>query len=110
MDKDQFKLLVIMLSIIIGLLFIIDINTSRGAELITDSNGNFQFVYTQPDNIEIIIDEPIKVEVQDNYNVYEDYLNDELREQQEDVDKFWEDDYKEYLRGWGVDENLMRGW
>jgi len=81
---------------------------TMGVTLSIDGTGRIYF--DQPVRVEINIPEEIEVEVNDRYNVYEDYLSDELREQQKDINEYWEKDYRDYLRGWGVDENLMRGW
>jgi len=81
---------------------------TMGATLSIDGTGRIYF--DQPVRVEINIPEEIEVEVNDRYNVYEDYLSDELREQQKDINEYWEKDYRDYLRSWGVDENLMRGW
>lgn len=78
-----------------------------GVALSIDDTGR---VYFDRQKIEIDIPEPVEVEVNDRYDVYDDYLSDELREQQRDIDEYWEEGYRDYLRGWGVDENLMRGW
>ena len=79
-----------------------------GVALSMDGSGIITF--REPVRVEVDIPEEIEVEVNDRYDVYEDYLSDELREQQEDIDEYWEDGYRDYLRGWDVDENLMRGW
>jgi predicted metal-dependent RNase len=83
---------------------------ARADEIYTVFDSNGQIYFTNIPKAEVEVVEPIEVEVNDRYNVYDDYLSDQLREQQKDINEYWENDYRDFLRGQGVDENLMRGW
>ena len=74
-----------------------------------------EFVWVHnPNGNEMVImperfDGTVTVEI-DEDRPDEHYSDREILKQEEDIEQWWEEDYRAYLRNQGVDENLMRGW
>lgn len=115
MTNDQFKLLVVIPGMIVGMLIAIVFAVSCNAygeeykPFVWMYNPDGQGLVVYPQVIEPDEDEPVEVEVKEP-DVLEYQLERELLRQEERRYQWMQNDYRDFLREHGVQEGLMRGW